>query len=188
LSFKAYKNAISNGAKPSKLVVIGTSAGGGLALAVTRKVILGFSSLPKNAVDGVVALCPMTLHPDHVPSAYRAGYTSYEENKENVPVIDKQSMLKFFDCAQVNPSDNDVFPVLDETALKLFPRTYVATAEKDPLRDDGKVLVKVLSSLGVSCLTDHYVGLPHCFWFFPPLPEAEVFMGNVKGAISWIVG
>ncbi|KAF4338161.1 sterigmatocystin biosynthesis lipase esterase STCI [Fusarium beomiforme] len=187
-SLKAYDNAVGNGARPSKFVVIGTSAGGALALAVTRKVVLGSSSLPKSAIDGVITLCPMTLHPDHVPAAYRAEYTSYEENKENVPVINKQAMLQFFDYAGVDPIDKNTFPLLDETALKLFPRTYVVTAEKDPLRDDGKVLVKTLSSLGVNCKTDHYGGLPHCFWIFPPLPETKVFMSNVGSAVSWIVG
>lgn len=176
------------GGDPSRMFAIGSSAGASLALAITRKVVLGSSALPKDTIKGVIALCPLTLHPDYVPAEYKALYTSYEENKENVPIVDKVSMMQLFENVQANPNDEQLFTALDKTFMRLFPPTYIVTTSNDILRDDGQVLLKALSSAGVTTRTDHYGGLPHCFWLFPSLPETDLFMDNVNSAIAWMTG
>jgi versiconal hemiacetal acetate esterase len=45
-------------------------------------------------VQGVVALAPMTIHPDFVPEKYRPYLRSWEENCDG-PVVDFEGMLVF---------------------------------------------------------------------------------------------
>jgi hypothetical protein len=41
---------------------MGVSAGGGLSLSVARKIVLGLSAPPKNAIKGIVALVPVAFY------------------------------------------------------------------------------------------------------------------------------
>jgi versiconal hemiacetal acetate esterase len=157
-----------------------------LALSSTRKIVLGQSSLPKTAVKGIVALVPVAFHPQSDLKNYKADYTSYEVNKENVPIIDKTSIDQFFEITGITSDDQDYFSGTDFESHKNFPPTYVVTCEFDPLRDDGKVIVKSLRNSGVAVKHDHYDGLPHCFWFFPGLPETQTFMANTFAAVKWV--
>jgi versiconal hemiacetal acetate esterase len=169
------------------MFTVGVSAGAGLSLAVARQVVLGKTSADKHAIKGVVSFCPYTLHPDNVPKSYRATYTSYTENKENVPIIEAATMHQFLEYAALQPGDEDYFVALNQKDHGLFPPTYIATCEKDPLRDDGRVMVESLKASGVSVRTDHYAGLPHCFWVFPSLPESQVFLENAVDAVKWVI-
>ncbi|KAF5712179.1 sterigmatocystin biosynthesis lipase esterase STCI [Fusarium mundagurra] len=183
----AFNNADSIGGNSSHVFTIGTSAGGCLALAVARKVVLGQTSLPTDAIAGVVALCPVGFHPRNIPAKFQTTHSSYKENKENVPIVDEESLLQMFDNTGIDPSDKNYFPLLDDSCLKVFPRTYVVTCGMDPLRDDGKVLCDSLSSAGVATKTEHYVNMPHCFWIVPSLPETEVFLQDLISGINWAI-
>jgi versiconal hemiacetal acetate esterase len=166
---------------------MGTSAGGGLSLAVARKVVLGLTPLPKDAIKAVIAIVPVAFHHQSVPEKFRAEYLSYEQNAENVPMIDKKSMDQFFALNNLSPQDKDYFAGNDPEAFKLFPPTYVCTCEFDPLRDDGKVLTKALGEAAVAVKSDHYDGLPHCFWYFPKLPETSQFISKTVSGVKWAI-
>ncbi|SCO36428.1 related to Putative sterigmatocystin biosynthesis lipase/esterase STCI [Fusarium fujikuroi] len=183
----AFNNAQRIGGNHSNMFTIGTSAGGCLALAVARKVILGQTSLPTDAITGAVALCPVAFHPQNIPAKFQAKHSSYKENKDNVPIVDEESLLQMFDNTDIDLEDNDYFPLLDDTCLKVFPRTYIVTCGMDTLRDDGKVLYDSLSSAGVATKTNHYGNMPHCFWIVPSLPETEVFLNGVISGINWAI-
>ncbi|CAI6084155.1 unnamed protein product [Clonostachys chloroleuca] len=174
-----YKNAKRIGVCSSRMFTIGTSAGGALALAVTRKVVLGQSTVPADTVKGIFALCPLVVHPLNVPTEYKTLYTSFEEHKEGVPIIDKACLLEMYNCAGLQPNDKNYYPVLDTESLKRFPPTHIVTCDNDPLRDDGKILSSALSASGVAVDTKHFDGLPHCFWIIPSLPESEVFLQDL---------
>lgn len=56
------------------------------------------------------------------------------------------------------------------------------------MRDDGVVLEAALKHAGVAVKRDHYMGLPHYFWFFPQLGEkTQDFLENVAEGIRWVV-
>ncbi|EXJ94727.1 hypothetical protein A1O1_03124 [Capronia coronata CBS 617.96] len=181
----AHQNASSFGGDPNKFYTIGDSAGGALALQVANQLVKEPSQ--RDAIKGIAALVPCTLHWDHVPAEYQAMYTSYEDNKENVPIIDKGSMKTFYEHAGADPEDADTFVALATENHKNFPPTYFVSCEKDPLRDDALVMEEALKKAGVPTKHDHYKGLPHIFWIFPAIPEGQQFVENLIAGVKWLI-
>jgi versiconal hemiacetal acetate esterase len=167
---QASENAKQCGGDPTKAIAIGVSSGGGLVLAATRKILLGESSLSKDTIKEVVALVLTTIHPDTGSQIYGA-YSSYTECKEGVPMIDAGFMKTFYNAVGVECADEDFFATLDRDSHKLFPPVYICACQFDPVRDDGKVMIKSLAEVGVKTKYDCYVGLPHIFWIFPGIQE-----------------
>ncbi|KAL1998225.1 hypothetical protein VTN02DRAFT_6622 [Thermoascus thermophilus] len=174
----------------SKLITIGTSAGAGLALAVANRFAKTTETTTSpNPIRGIVALGPTTLHPDNIPSHYHAIHTSYTDNATDVPVIDAACMREFYRAQAVDPADADAFVALAPKAqLARFPATYIVTTDTDPVRDDGVVIETALKEAGVPTKRDHYERLPHCFWIFPSLTEAnKAFGANLLRGIHWVI-
>lgn len=187
LSHQVHQNASVLGGDCMRLYTIGTSAGAGLALAVTRQIFLGHSAAPRDVIKGIVSFCPPTLHPDCIPHIYQSTHSSYREHSENVPIINGSTMRLFHQLSGIDSADEDYFTSLSRQDHGRFPPTYIATCELDPLRDDGKVLAASLRDAGVSVKTDHYEGMPHCFWVFPGIPEGAGFMENAARAVQWVL-
>lgn len=103
-----------------------------------------------------------------------------------MPVINRQALDVFFTAAQVNQVDATHFVTLSDR-LKEFPRTWIATCENDPLRDDGVVLEKMLSDQGVVVQRKHYKGFGHCFWVFPQLEKRRELLADVVNGVRFII-
>lgn len=181
----AHQNASSFGGDPNKFYTIGGSAGGALALEVANQLVKDPSK--RDAIKGIAAVVPCTLHWDYVPAEYQSIFKAYEDNKEGVPLIDKNSMKIFYEHAGVDPKDSDIFTALATDNHKNFPPTYFVSCEKDPLRDDAYVMEAALKKAGVPTKHDHYKGLPHYFWIFPSVPEGQQFVGNLIGGVKWLI-
>jgi versiconal hemiacetal acetate esterase len=132
-------------------------------------------------------MVPITAHPSSLPSKYSSYYTSYTENATGVPIIDAESMRIFFEQAGADYEDEKVFVSLSKD-LDKFPKTYIATCGKDPLRDDGRVLEVMLKERGVQTKSDFYEGVPHYFWMFPGIKGGEEFLMNVVKGAQWVLG
>ncbi|KAL6814269.1 alpha/beta-hydrolase [Trichoderma sp. SZMC 28015] len=184
----AYNNASRFGGDSTRIYAIGVSAGAGLAFSVTRKVLLGQSSLRPDTVKGIAVFCPVALHPDHIPKYYKSTHTSYAEMEKNVPLLNASTMRLFFDLAGNDAENEDYFPIRDSKILGRLPPVYVCTSELDPVRDDGTVLVATLKDARIPVKSDHYLGLPHCFWIVPSLPETETFYKNAINGMQWVIG
>lgn len=184
--YQAYGNALSLGGDANRIYSIGTSAGAALALLAAREIILGRSNLPPKSLSGVIAISPVTVHPDNVPMEFRSIHKSHSEFSEGAPVLTRSTIIGFFEDAGMAADDASSFVLLDKESLSRFPPVYISTAECDPLRDDGRTLAFALQSGGVNVMEDLYEGLPHCFWFFNGLPEWQSFINNTVAAIQWI--
>ncbi|KAI9368860.1 Alpha/Beta hydrolase protein [Aspergillus egyptiacus] len=185
----AYENASKIGADPTRLYTIGTSAGGTLALNAAREIINARSKVPRSSLRGIIAVGPVTLHPDHVPAPYREAYNSYTEFAEGAPALTRKTMTEFFEHAGMAKDDASAFILLNgKNSFAGFPPVHITTSEADPLRDDGVVLGKVLREAGVEVRENQLKGLPHAYWFFNTLPEFPGFLGEVVGGIRWVVG
>ena len=132
-------------------------------------------------------MVPVTAHPSTVPAFYKSYYTAYTENGSGVPMIDASTMKTFFEASGTDFNDEKVLVTLSKD-LKSFPKTYIATCGKDPLRDDGKVLELMLKAEGVKTKSDFYEGVPHYFWMFPGIKGGEEFLMNVFKGAQWVLG
>lgn len=116
------------------------------------------------SLKGVAASNPLTTHFDNVPEQYRSRYTSYQENEKGTPILDKGSMMTFYEHDLVNHIDPDVFTILAEENHKHFPPTLFVSCQYDPLRDDATIMELALRKAGVPTRHDYYQGMPHFFW------------------------
>ena len=180
----AHDNGNSIGGDPKKMYTIGGSAGGALALQICNAVLKDNSL--KDSIQGVIAMVPATTHPDNIPDKYKPMHKSYDENKEGVPIIDRNSMDIFYDHLGPDLNDSSMFTILATENHKSFPPVYFTSCEFDPLRDDAYVMEAALKEAGVPTKHDHYKGLPHYFWIFPGIPEAQQYVGNLLGGIGWL--
>lgn len=180
----AHDNASSIGGDANRMYTIGGSAGGALALQIANAVLKD-SSL-KDSMKGVAAMVPCTVHPDNVPEQYKASYTAYNDNKSGVPIIDRNSMEIFYEHLGGSKDDPSLWVLLDKDNHKNFPPVYFTSCEFDPLRDDTTVFKKALDEAGVATKHDHYPGMPHYFWIFPGIPEAQEYVQKLIGGIYWL--
>lgn len=78
-------------------------------------------------------------------------------------------------------SDPDLAPLLSDR-LDTVPPTFVATAEHDPLRDEGEHLALLLAEAGVEVVASRYLGQIHGFWRHPTVfPAAESLIEQTAG-------
>lgn len=69
-------------------------------------------------------------------------------------------------------SDPDLAP-LNATNLDTLPPTFVATAEFDPLRDEGEELARRIVETGVTTVAVRCLGQHHGFWRHPQFAASE---------------
>jgi versiconal hemiacetal acetate esterase len=65
------------------------------------------------------------------------------------------------------PKDDKYVSVLLHPGLKQLPKSYIVSAGKDTLRDDGRLMAEALREGGVEVIYDEFAGYPHYFWTFP---------------------
>lgn len=146
-------DAVSLGADPLRVMVMGDSAGGNLSAVMSRK--------HPNAIKAQVLVYPAT------DGDFRAHSTV--ENR-NAPILSSKLMQFFYSCYARSEEDKqhpDFSPLLapDLTGL---PPALIITAEYDVLRDDGFAYAQKLQSAGVKVRHEHYPDI-HGFLSFPTL-------------------
>ncbi|KAK2606060.1 hypothetical protein QQS21_003578 [Conoideocrella luteorostrata] len=131
------------------IFAMGGSAGGALSFALANYACKDRQkhSNSLKGISGVVALAPVTVHPDNVPVQYRDMYTSYEETASDIPIMDAKAMWTYFEAVDAVPTDSSIFTILSPR-LQHFPPTYIITCGVDPLRDDGIAMAKALQNAG----------------------------------------
>ena len=165
-SYAAYqwtlKNAASIKGDPKHIALMGESAGGNLAAAVSMM-----------ARDGGVQL------PIHEVLVYPiAGYDftteSYKQSDSTKP-LSTGLMQWFFKNYLNSPADgkNPTISLVNAN-LKGMPPTTIIGAEYDPLRSEGQLLSDKLKAAGVSTTYQLYKGVTHEFFGMAAVvPEAK---------------
>ena len=148
------------GADPSRLAVVGDSAGGNLAAVVA--LMARDRGGPAIAFQGL--LYPAT--------DLTASSPSIDENA-HAPVLTKREVLAFRDhyLGGQDPRQPYASPLLADD-LSGLPRALVQVAEHDPIRDDGLRYAAALEAAGVPVRTTQYFGMPHGYLAFPHLCSA----------------
>lgn len=105
-------------------------------------------------------LFPVTDHPN-------AGHASYTECATGCG-LDARVMSWFWDqyISESSAADANVSPLRLDRLPKL-PPTLVATAQHDPLRDEGILYAEKLNAAGVAVTHLHYADMHHNFPVHP---------------------
>lgn len=148
---------------PNHLSLLGDSAGGNLAIAVTLLALERKG--PK--IDALLLYYPVTSGELNTPS-----YEQYS----NGPWLTKAAMEWFWNAYVPETKlrkDPHLSPVnATEEQLKGFPRTLVITAENDVLRDEGEAFAKKLFNAGVEASAVRILGTIHDFVMLNLLAES----------------
>ncbi|MEO6406949.1 MAG: alpha/beta hydrolase [Ferruginibacter sp.] len=163
----AVKNAASIKGDPKKIALVGESAGGNLAAAV--------SMMARD--KGLQA-------PVHEVLVYPiAGYdftaASYKESDSTKPL--SSGLMKWFFEKYLNSAQDGKNPWIDlvHANLKGMPSTTIIGAQYDPLRSEGETLADNFKKAGVSTNRKLYDGVTHEFFgmaaVVPEAKEAQAF-------------
>lgn len=180
--FAAYqwtvKNAASLKGDPTRVAVVGESAGGNMAAVVSIR-----------ARDQRVQL------PVHQVLVYPVAGTdmnteSYRENANAKPL--NKPMMAWFakhylgDAAMKgNPEIN----LASRKDLGGLPPATIITADIDPLRSDGQLLAKALEAAGVKVMSRNYEGSTHEFFGMgAAVPDAKEAVGFAAGELKEAFG
>ncbi len=127
----------------SKMAVVGDSAGGYMAISVAQKLILEGINLKAQVV-----VYPVTDH-------YSSGHSSWQENKEGY-ILSADMMKWFWDNFITDPTKFDEASPLRTKNLEGLAPAFIATANYDPLRDEGKAYAEKLEASGVEVVYENY--------------------------------
>jgi versiconal hemiacetal acetate esterase len=170
-------------------MIMGGSAGGGLAVATVHKIIQeGYC----DRINGLLPLASSHIHRSAVPSEYEHLHTSMEENSGPIPFVTSEMSYGVYDLLGGNPPYDDEskhwFPVsMGAEGVRDFPPTWILDCEKDCLRDDGRVLQAEMEDAGLKVKREVVKGMPHYYWAFPVQVAAEDFRKRLLGGIKWVL-
>ncbi len=145
------------GADPTRVAVMGDSAGGNLAAVVS--LMARDRSGPRIAHQGLV-----------YPSVDLTMSSPSIEVNASAPILTRADCLAFRDhyLGGQDPRQPHASPLFAEDHTGL-PPALVQVAEHDPIRDDGIRYAAALQRAGVPVRLTEYVGMPHGFLSFPRL-------------------
>ncbi len=173
-SYAAYEwvlnNSVSIKGDVKHIAVVGESAGGNLAAAV--------SMMARNkgiAIPGYQLL----VYPI---AGYDTTTASYQKNANAKP-LDRPLMGWFFSKYLKSPADGkNPLISLVSADLKGLPPTTIITAEYDPLLSDGELLAQKLKEAGVTVNLKNYNGVTHEFFgmatVVPAAKDAQAFAAS----------
>ena len=155
-TFAAYKWVIANarelGGDPSRVAVVGESAGGNMAAAVCMRARDEGVQLPVHQV---------LVYP---VAGYDTDTESYREMVQAQP-LNKPTMQWFFEQYLRTPADGQSAAIsIDRADLKGLPPATIINAELDPLRTEGELLEQRLRGSGVDVQRRVFDGVTHEFF------------------------
>ena len=153
---------------PGPYAVHGDSAGANLALV---------AALRNPGVFRAVALIYPFLDP-------RAGFASWSEGAgSGFDPSEAAWYWQQYARSEADYDDPDLAPLLSDR-LHTLPPTFVATAEHDPLRDEGEELARLLAEAGVETVGIRCLGQVHGFWRHAQFTASEPLVRQVAGYLD----
>lgn len=171
-----YEHATEIAVDPTKLAVVGDSAGGNLA-AVVAQMARDLNGPPLNF--------QLLVYP--VTDGHEFITKSYHENANGF-MLTADSMHWFWDhYADHDSRSNPYASPLRAIDLTNLPPTFVQVAEFDPLRDEGLAYADALKAAGNTVKSKCYDGFIHGFFsHFDSVPPTKVAMEDACEALRQI--
>jgi len=166
----AYRWLVAGMADPRRTVVMGDSAGGGLALALLLRLRDDGLELPAAAI----ALSPWT-------DLALTG-ASLSLNMKSDPMLNAAHARLFAGCylAGADPRDPYASPLYGNPAG--LPPTLIHVGSDEMLRDDTVRMAETLRAAGCRVTIEVWPRMPHAWHLFAPvLPEARQAIANIGG-------
>ncbi|MBW4551155.1 MAG: alpha/beta hydrolase [Aphanocapsa sp. GSE-SYN-MK-11-07L] len=159
----AVENAADLRADPTKLMVMGDSAGGNLATAVC----LMARDQEQVAIAHQILIYPVTSGKLDQPSVDQYG---------SAPVLTKDRMQCFIQHYARNPADipQPYFSPLLAADVSRLPPALIITCEYDLLHDQAQMYAQRLQAAGTSVMLVDYPGMVHGFLSFPGFCRAAL--------------
>ncbi|OKL55480.1 hypothetical protein UA08_09224 [Talaromyces atroroseus] len=178
------------GARPDSISIGGISAGGHIS-AVCQQLARDAGIDLKLAVIAV----PATVTGDGKPDAADSPFPSAVEN-EFAPCLSWQRLEFFRNIYE--PKSEEVKQELNarpvfirkplEGNLRGVCDTYIATADCDPLRDEGEEYGQRLVKAGVKVTTRRYTGVPHPFMHMLHIKKGQLYISDICTALKAVHG
>jgi acetyl esterase/lipase len=163
---------------PTRLALIGASAGGNLAAVACQRA----------RDEGGPAVAHQTLLYPAVDIQPDAPSRAYLDDAPLLPKADRIAYLEHYTQGRVDPADPRLSP-LRAPSLAGLPPTLVITAEHDPLREEGRRYAERLNAEGTPVRYSNYVGMVHGFMSFPGLASgARQALGEICQELSAALG
>jgi acetyl esterase len=173
-----HANAAELGIDPGRLAVAGDSAGGNLAAAV---------SLRARDEGGPPIAMQVLVYP---ALDYNWDTPSAHENAEGYG-LQRETMRWFWNHYVASPADaeNPLVSPLRAADLSRLPPAFIATAEFDPLRDDGEAYAARLAEAGIPVTVKRYDGMIHGFyWMLGAIDDSRTLHDDIAGAVGAVLG
>lgn len=162
---------------PHHLAVVGDSAGGNMAIAMT--LLAKERNGPK--IDYQVLFYPVTC-----ADLYTASYRQFAEG----PWLTKKAMEWFWNCYEPDSSKRKkiLLSPLNATLeqLRELPPALVITAENDVLRDEGEAYALQLIQAGVNVTAVRFLGTIHDFVMLNPLTNTPATRSAIALAVGYL--
>ena len=166
-----YNNSDELNIDKNKIAIMGDSAGGNMAAAITLKT----KEEKGPNIKFQLLLYPVT-NADMDTDSY--------ENFSDGPWLTKKAMEYFWDAYVPNVSlrqNKYISPLhADVEDLKNLPSTLILTVENDVLRDEGEAYARKLDNAGVDVINVRINGTIHDFIMLNALSETEPVKGALK--------
>ncbi|MGV0791199.1 alpha/beta hydrolase [Mycolicibacterium sp. XJ1819] len=167
------EHAAEFGGDPGRLAVSGDSAGGNLAAAV---------ALAARDRGGPALSAQLLIYPI---LDFNFETQSYRDKGEGY-ILTKANMIWFWaHYLGAQPLDNDPYACpLRANDVAGLPNTYIATAEYDPLCDEGEHFGVRLEEAGVPTTTKRFEGMLHgFFWTLAANPSASGIIDDLVATL-----
>lgn len=155
-SLLVYKSIFEKGYEPENILIMGESAGGGLALALLLAMKDQNIRLPK----AIVAISPWT-------DLSLSGETYKTKNAVSVAPLDSWAVFSHHYIGKDNPKNPLISPLFGD--LKNLPPIFINSGEADELFDDGKSFFEKAKTSGVDITFREGKGMIHCYPLLSPM-------------------
>ena len=164
------KNSANFNADPGRLIVMGDSAGGNLAVVTSLKA----KEKGGPRINLQILIYPAVNLSRLDTESYRLYGNGYDLDKEMI-----EKFVSHYVPDKKDWADPYVSPAFAKD-LKGLPPTLLITAEFDPLRDDGKEFAERLKRAGVAVRHSLYKGVIHGFLSFTTFHAAQKAFDEIK--------